>query len=190
MRFFRLAVSPVVAPQPTSAPRAGLRSDRCGRRSVRAAGRRRPGRSIAAANAQAAESHSVRPAPATSTPGRRGRSCERGRSAASAGWRPWPPSSWPTGSGSGGGRHHAYPARFRASATRSRHPAESLAAELARLWDIPCERLLTRTRSAARQAVAAPGPAPGATPEGPSRLAGAPQPGSSWSTTSTRRERR
>ncbi len=36
--------------------------------------------------------------------------------------------------------------------TRSRHPAESLAAELARLWDIPCERLLTRTRSAARQA--------------------------------------
>jgi predicted amidophosphoribosyltransferase len=34
---------------------------------------------------------------------------------------------------------------------RSRHPAESLAGELSRLWDLPAERLLTRTRSSVRQ---------------------------------------
>jgi predicted amidophosphoribosyltransferase len=35
---------------------------------------------------------------------------------------------------------------------RSRHPAESLAVELARLWGLPSARLLARTRSTARQA--------------------------------------
>jgi predicted amidophosphoribosyltransferase len=36
--------------------------------------------------------------------------------------------------------------------TRSRHPAESLATELSRLWGLPGEALLTRARSSARQA--------------------------------------
>jgi predicted amidophosphoribosyltransferase len=35
---------------------------------------------------------------------------------------------------------------------RSRHPAESLATELSRLWGLPGEGLLTRTRSSVRQA--------------------------------------
>lgn len=35
---------------------------------------------------------------------------------------------------------------------RSRHPAEALAAELARLWNLPSARLLSRTRSSVRQA--------------------------------------
>jgi predicted amidophosphoribosyltransferase len=36
--------------------------------------------------------------------------------------------------------------------TRSRHPAQALAAELARLWGLESADLLTRTRSARRQA--------------------------------------
>lgn len=36
--------------------------------------------------------------------------------------------------------------------TRARHPAQALAAELARLWEIPDRALLARTRAGARQA--------------------------------------
>ena len=36
--------------------------------------------------------------------------------------------------------------------TRSRHPAESLAMELSRMWGVPDETLLTRARSTVRQA--------------------------------------
>jgi predicted amidophosphoribosyltransferase len=36
--------------------------------------------------------------------------------------------------------------------TRGRHPAEALARELGRCWQLPCARLLDRTRSTARQA--------------------------------------
>ena len=141
---------------PGSAARAAAA---CGRRAALAAARRPPGRSSAAASAPAAGSRSRRRAQRSPTPGRRGRSSARGRSAGSAGSRPSPPSS--------SSRHVERPAADviayippdadAAARSAGDHPAERLAAELGASLGLAAAPLLVPRRGdACAQAGAAP----------------------------------